>query len=127
VVANILEMHLPYPHICSSEMLVTTYKTTQHHNPGDHNSVSVLNEETVIAQSLLFLLAGFETSSTLLTFACYELALNQDIQQNLRKEIKEVLGKYGGYCSYEALLEMNYLEMVLLGRFVQCTVFIMKT
>jgi cytochrome P450 family 6 len=62
-------------------------------------------------------LAGFETSSTLLTFACYELALNQDIQQNLRKEINEVLEKYGGHCSYEAVLEMNYLEMVLLGLF----------
>lgn len=79
------------------------------------NSVSVLNEETIIAQSLLFILAGFETSSTLLTYAAYELALNQEIQHNLRKQIKEVLDKFGGYCSYEALLDMNYLEMVLLG------------
>jgi cytochrome P450 family 6 len=75
----------------------------------------VLNEETIIAQALLFLLAGFETSSTLLTYTSYELALNQDIQQKLRKEIEEVLEKHGGECSYEALLEMNYLEMVLLG------------
>lgn len=81
------------------------------------HSVSVLNEETIIAQSLLFLIAGYETSSTLLTFACYELALNQDIQQKLRKEIEDVLGKYGGHCSYEALLEMTYLDMVLLGLF----------
>ena len=75
----------------------------------------MLNEETIIAQALLFLLAGFETSSTLLTYTSYELALNQDIQQKLRKEIEEVLEKHGGECSYEALLEMNYLEMVLLG------------
>jgi len=74
----------------------------------------VLNEETIIAQALLFLLAGLETSSTLLTHASYELALNQDIQHKLRKEIEEVLEKHGGQCSYEALLEMNYLEMVLL-------------
>jgi len=79
--------------------------------------VSVLNEETIIAQALLFLLAGLETSSTLLTHASYELALNQDIQHKLRKEIEEVLEKHGGQCSYEALLEMNYLEMVLLGLF----------
>lgn len=77
-------------------------------------SAAVLNEETIIAQALLFLLAGFETSSTLLTYTSYELALNQDIQQKLRKEIEEVLEKHGGQCSYEALLEMNYLDMVLL-------------
>lgn len=83
-------------------------------NNTEQTSATVLNEETIIAQSLLFLLAGFETSSTLLTYACYELALNQDIQQKLHKEIEDVLGKYGGHCSYEALLEMTYLEMVLL-------------
>jgi hypothetical protein len=65
----------------------------------------------------LFLIAGSETTSVLLTFACYELALNQDIQEKLRKEIKDVLGKYGGHCSYDALMEMTYLEMVLLGLF----------
>jgi len=80
-------------------------------------SVSVLNEEIIIAQSLLFLIGGFDTSSTLLTYACYELALNQEIQHKLRKEIDGVLGKYGGSCSYEALLDMTYLEMVLLGLF----------
>ncbi|PNF19766.1 Cytochrome P450 9e2 [Cryptotermes secundus] len=83
-------------------------------NDTKQTSATVLNEETIIAQSLLFLLAGFETSSTLLTYASYELALNQDIQQKLRKEVEDVLGKYGGHCSYEALLEMTYLEMVLL-------------
>lgn len=83
-------------------------------NRSRKTSTTVMNEETIIAQAVLFLVAGFETSSTLLTYVSYELALNQDIQHKLRKEIEEVLEKHGGQCSYEALLEMNYLEMVLL-------------
>ena len=78
---------------------------------------SVLDEDTIIAQSILFLIAGFETSSTLLTYACYELALNEDIQEKLRNEIKDVLERHEGKCTYEALQEMNYLEMVLLGEY----------
>lgn len=74
---------------------------------------SILTEDVIVAQSILFLLAGFETSSTLLTFASYELALNLDQQKKLRKEILEVLEKHGGECSYQALSDMTYLENVL--------------
>ncbi|XP_075237076.1 cytochrome P450 9e2-like [Lycorma delicatula] len=72
-----------------------------------------ITEDIVVAQSVLFLIAGFETSSTLLTFASYELALNPDIQDKLRDEILTILDKYDGECNYQALSEMNYLEMVL--------------
>lgn len=74
---------------------------------------SVLTEDMVLAQSTLFLIAGFETSSTLLTFTAYELALNPDIQTRLREEIKRVLEKNQGECSYEAVQEMEYLDMVV--------------
>lgn len=73
----------------------------------------VLSEDTVSAQLILFLIAGYETSSTLLTFACYELSMNPHIQDKLRAEVNQVLDKYEGECTYEALQEMTYLEMVL--------------
>jgi len=75
----------------------------------------VLTEPQVVAQSVLFLIAGFETSSTLLTFLCYELAINQDIQTNLREEICVVLKRYNGKCIHEAMQEMHLLDMVLMG------------
>ncbi|XP_066997652.1 cytochrome P450 9e2 isoform X2 [Anabrus simplex] len=80
-----------------------------HKEPG----ASVLDDDTIIAQAVLFLLAGFETSSTLLTFASYELALNQDVQDAARKEVNEVLERNDGSCPYEALQDMPYLENVL--------------
>lgn len=72
-----------------------------------------VSEGTVTAQSILFLIAGYETSSTLLTFACYQLSLNPDVQDKLRGQVLEILEKHEGQCTYEALQEMTYLEMVL--------------
>lgn len=69
----------------------------------------------VISQSILFMIAGFETSSTLLGFAAYELALNPEVQNTLRAEIKSVLEKHNNVCNYDAVQDMHYLEMVLLG------------
>nr|XP_018905683.1 PREDICTED: cytochrome P450 9e2-like [Bemisia tabaci] len=80
---------------------------------GDGNSHSVMDETTIIAQSVLFLVAGFETSSTLLTFASYELALNKEIQERLREEIRLTLEKHGETNMYEAIQDMPYLDMVL--------------
>lgn len=70
----------------------------------------------MIAQSVLFLIAGFETSSTLLAFTCYEMALNPTIQAELRIEINKVLKKYNGECTHEAIQEMQLLDMILYGK-----------
>lgn len=77
--------------------------------------IVALTDEVLIGQSILFLLAGFETSSTLLTFACYELAVHPEIQERARTEVREALEKHGGRVCYEALADMPYLENVLQG------------
>ena len=46
--------------------------------------------DEVLAQSVIFLIAGYETSSTTLGFVCYSLATNADIQEKLQKEIDSV-------------------------------------
>ncbi|XP_014242313.1 cytochrome P450 6k1-like [Cimex lectularius] len=72
-----------------------------------------ISEDTAIAQSVLFLVAGYETSSTLLTMACYELAQNLQIQEKLRSEIKVKLESASGKLSYDDLNDLPYLDMVL--------------
>ncbi|XP_074037628.1 probable cytochrome P450 6a13 [Leptinotarsa decemlineata] len=67
----------------------------------------------VAAQCFFFFLAGFETSSTTICFASYELALHKEIQDRARHEIKEVLKKYNNEITYDALMEMHYLETVI--------------
>jgi len=68
-----------------------------------------------VAQALIFLIAGYETSAGTLSFALYELALHPEIQQRLRAEILQVLSKHGGKLTYDGMQDMSYLERVVSG------------
>lgn len=63
----------------------------------------------------VFFSAGFETSSTTLSYCLYELAKNQNIQKRVQSEIDRVLKQHNGQLSYEALSEMVYLEKCIDG------------
>uniref|UniRef100_A0A1I8NNF1 Cytochrome P450 n=1 Tax=Stomoxys calcitrans TaxID=35570 RepID=A0A1I8NNF1_STOCA len=67
----------------------------------------------IAAQAFVFLLAGFETSSTTMSFALYELAKNQEVQEKAREEIVKVLDKHSGLFTYECMREMVYLEQII--------------
>ncbi|XP_011706829.1 PREDICTED: probable cytochrome P450 6a13, partial [Wasmannia auropunctata] len=64
------------------------------------------------AQSYAFFVAGFETSATTATFALYELALHQNIQEKVRKEIDKILMKYGNL-TYDSVNKITYLHKVI--------------
>lgn len=75
-----------------------------------------LTMEELAAQAFVFFLAGFETSSTLMTYCLYELSLNLDVQDKLRNEINDTLKKYNGEITYEALMDMTYMQQVIDGK-----------
>ncbi|KAK9508017.1 hypothetical protein O3M35_007768 [Rhynocoris fuscipes] len=78
-----------------------------------HISFIEITTNLLVAQCFVFIVAGYETSSSVLSFAFYELALNQDIQDKLRKEIDEVTKNNGGEVDYQILNEMHYLDQVI--------------
>lgn len=69
--------------------------------------------DDLVAQAAVFFSGGFETSSTTLSFTLFELALNPDVQKTLRKEIFEALDESGGKITYEMVMSLPYLDMVI--------------
>ncbi|XP_050299545.1 probable cytochrome P450 6a21 isoform X2 [Anthonomus grandis grandis] len=69
--------------------------------------------DDLIGNIIVFFIAGFDTSSTTIHFALYELAQNKEIQDRARKEIQTVLAKYNGELNYESFQEMIFLRQVI--------------
>ena len=65
------------------------------------------------AEAFLVYTGGFETSSTLISFTLYELALNPDIQERLREEIKSELSNNEGKLTFEIIVGAQYLDQVI--------------
>ncbi|XP_044743209.1 probable cytochrome P450 6a13 [Chrysoperla carnea] len=74
----------------------------------------LMDDKHLVSQSILFMFGGFKTTANLIQYASYELAVNPEIQNTLRAEIKSVLEKHNNVCNYDAIQEMPYLEIVLL-------------
>lgn len=73
----------------------------------------MLSDEDICAQALIFFFAGFGSVANNLSFMGYELAVNPDVQDRLNKEIEETLKKYNGNVTYEAIMGMKYMDMVV--------------
>ncbi|XP_045477366.1 cytochrome P450 9e2-like [Harmonia axyridis] len=71
-----------------------------------------ITDEIIVAQAIIFFLAGFEASSSLLSCLSYELALNPRIQQKLIEEIDEHLAS-SDIITYEMITKMKYLDQVV--------------
>lgn len=82
-------------------------------NKQEYDSLTV---EEIAAHCFLIFLAGFETSSSTMTFALFEMAKNQDIQDKVREEIHTVLQKHDDKITYDAIMEMTYMQQVIDGK-----------
>uniref|UniRef100_A0A4W6F4W6 unspecific monooxygenase n=1 Tax=Lates calcarifer TaxID=8187 RepID=A0A4W6F4W6_LATCA len=71
-----------------------------------------LTDHEILSQAMIFIFAGYETSSSSLSFLAYNLATHPHIQKTLQEEIDETFPEKG-QPTYEALMQMEYLDMVV--------------
>ncbi|CAG0884743.1 unnamed protein product [Cyprideis torosa] len=73
----------------------------------------LLTDECVVAQVILFLLAGMDTTSNLLVMLVHELASHPDIQEKLFAQTKEKIREHDGDIGYEMVHNFPMLENVI--------------
>lgn len=62
----------------------------------------------------MFFLAGFTGVATTFSFLCYELSVNEEIQERLYQEVLETNDKMAGkQLTFESLQKMKYMDMVI--------------
>ncbi|KAF5308638.1 hypothetical protein FQR65_LT06099 [Abscondita terminalis] len=99
-----------------SNLLYSDQNTRERiHNclPSHTNLLSLLpvkRSASTTGHAFTYYLNGFETSAVALNFLLYELALNQDIQEKCRKEIKTVLENDD---RGDAVTSLKYIENVI--------------
>ncbi|XP_071461708.1 cytochrome P450 3A4-like [Marmota flaviventris] len=81
-------------------------------NSKDVESHKALSDLELVAQSIIFIFAGYETTSSALSFILYELATHPDVQTKLQQEIDAALPNKAPV-TYDTLMQMEYLDMVV--------------
>lgn len=79
----------------------------------DDTAKRQLSDEEIIAQCVLFYLAGYDTTSNTLTWAARLLAFNPAVQERLQAEIDDKLPSDADQLTFEKVNDMPYLDRVL--------------
>ncbi|KAF8781591.1 Cytochrome P450 3A21 like protein [Argiope bruennichi] len=71
-----------------------------------------ITDTELLAQCVMFFMAGYETTATVLTYVAYCLAINPEWQEKVIKEVDEGFQKHKEM-SYDAVREMKILDAVV--------------
>uniref|UniRef100_A0A8B9KPY2 unspecific monooxygenase n=1 Tax=Astyanax mexicanus TaxID=7994 RepID=A0A8B9KPY2_ASTMX len=93
-------------------MIQSKISDNQTESVSDEQPVKGLTDHEILSQSFIFMVGGYETTSTALTFLLYNLATNPDCLNKLVEEIDETF-PHGAPVTYDALIKLEYLEMVI--------------
>ncbi|XP_042230504.1 cytochrome P450 3A29-like isoform X2 [Homarus americanus] len=76
-------------------------------------SKQVLKDRVIVAQCVLFLVAGYDTTASTLAFSAFLLAKNPVQQQRLRQELQKMVEEHGDV-TYQGIMEAKFLEACIM-------------
>ena len=73
-----------------------------------------LDEDTLVATAMIFMIAGYDTTATTLSFASYVLSKHPVEQQKLQEEIDQAFSESNDeFPDYSTIQSLPYLDMVV--------------
>ncbi|KAJ2939820.1 hypothetical protein O0L34_g18014 [Tuta absoluta] len=89
------------------------FATVQESEIGRKQTIREWTDDDLIAQAVIFFIAGFETVSTAMSFLLHELAVNPHVQEKLVEEIRQTDAKNQGKFDFTTIQQMTYMDMVV--------------
>ncbi|NWU62075.1 CP3AC protein, partial [Pterocles burchelli] len=94
------------------QLMVDSQSSRDDCKSSETDSYKSLSDEEILAQALIFVFAGYETTSSTLSYISYKLATHPDVQQRLLDEIDANLPNKAAP-TYNTIMQMEYLDMVV--------------
>ncbi|KFQ25407.1 Cytochrome P450 3A9, partial [Merops nubicus] len=94
------------------QLLIDSQNSHNSSKSAEADSYKALSDEEILAQALIFVFAGYETTSSTLSYISYNLATHPDVQQRLQDEIDANLPNKATP-TYSTITQMEYLDMVV--------------
>lgn len=79
-----------------------------------HSNLPGLDDPTIVSQCVVFLIAGYGTTASALSYTAFLLAKYPEAQERLRRELHEVVEEHGDV-TYQGIMEAKFLDACIMG------------
>ncbi|KAB5531151.1 hypothetical protein PHYPO_G00137600 [Pangasianodon hypophthalmus] len=94
------------------QLMIQSQISDEQAEKADDQPSKGLTDHEILSQSFIFILGGYETTSTTLTYLLYNLTVNPDCMSKLVEEIDKTF-PLDAPVTYDALMKFEYLEMAI--------------
>ncbi|CAF1289098.1 unnamed protein product [Rotaria magnacalcarata] len=108
---DFIQMMIAHEQESKDDELTSEHTETKHPQQQRGTLKKTLTDKEIFSQGLVFLVAGYETTSALLSFFFYFMAIEPVVQEKVYEEIQQELGD--DEITHEKLSQLQYLDMAI--------------